>query len=89
MLDSAKGVLSSLLFVIFTDRISWRSQGIDSMHFGGLEVVSLLYAGDVVLLAPSDCDLQHTLEHFAAEFEAARMRISNQSVTMVLSLKIS
>ena len=53
-----------------------------------LEVSSLLYADDVILLASSVQDLQRALERFAAECEAAGMRIStSKSETMVLSRK--
>ena len=46
------------------------------MQFGGLRIASLLFADDVVLMAPSVCDLQHSLDQFAAECEVAGMRIS-------------
>ncbi|KAI3374251.1 hypothetical protein L3Q82_006101 [Scortum barcoo] len=43
---------------------------------------------DVVLLASSSQDLQHVLERFAAECEAAGMRIStSKSEAMVLDRK--
>ncbi|KAK3550782.1 hypothetical protein QTP70_004917 [Hemibagrus guttatus] len=43
---------------------------------------------DVVLLAPSSLDLQHALGHFAAECEAAGMRVStSKSEAMVLDQK--
>ncbi|KAK3515797.1 hypothetical protein QTP70_032936 [Hemibagrus guttatus] len=43
---------------------------------------------DVVLLAPSSLDLQHALRHFAAECEAAGMRVStSKSEAMVLDRK--
>jgi len=43
---------------------------------------------DVVLFALPGCDLQLSLEQFAAEWEAAGMRIStSKSETMVLSWK--
>ncbi|KAK3533232.1 hypothetical protein QTP70_013661 [Hemibagrus guttatus] len=43
---------------------------------------------DVVLLAPSSLDLQHALGRFAAECEAARMRVStSKSEAMVLDRK--
>ena len=52
-------------------------------------VSRMLFADDVVLLASSGCDLQLSLERFAAECEAAGMRIStSKSETMVLSRKI-
>ena len=43
---------------------------------------------DVVLLAPSNQDLQHVLGRFAAECEAAGMRINtSKSEAMVLDWK--
>ncbi|KAI3369274.1 hypothetical protein L3Q82_007526 [Scortum barcoo] len=49
---------------------------------------SLLFADDVVLMASSGQDLQHVLERFAAECEAAGMRIStSKSEAMVLDRK--
>ena len=79
---------SPILFVIFMDRISRRSRGEEGLQFGVLRISSLLFADDVVLLASSDCDLQHSLDRFAAEGEAAGMRIStSKSEAMVLSRK--
>ena len=50
----------------------------------GLVIGSLLFADDVVLLASSDRDLQLSLDRFAAECEAAGMRISTfKSKSMV------
>ncbi|KAI3352517.1 hypothetical protein L3Q82_005461 [Scortum barcoo] len=68
--------LSPVLFIIFMDRISRRSQGPEGVRFGNHRISSLLFADDVVLLASSSQDLQHVLERFAAECEAAGMRIS-------------
>jgi len=80
--------LSPILFIIFMNRISRRSQGVEGVRFGNLRIVSLLFAVDVVLLALLGRDLQLSLERFAAEFEAAGMRIStSKSETMVLSRK--
>ena len=46
----------------------------------------MLFADDMVLLAPSVRDLQLSLDQFAADCEAARMKISiSKSETMVLS----
>ncbi|KAI3370473.1 hypothetical protein L3Q82_025235 [Scortum barcoo] len=51
-------------------------------------ISSLLFADDVVLLASSSQDLQRVLERFAAEREAAGMRIStSKSEAMVLDRK--
>ncbi|KAK3514114.1 hypothetical protein QTP70_005118 [Hemibagrus guttatus] len=66
------------------DRISRRSQGLEGVQFGDHRISSLLFADDVVLLAPSSLDLQHALGRFAAECEAAGMRIStSKSEAMV------
>ncbi|KAI3371889.1 hypothetical protein L3Q82_006769 [Scortum barcoo] len=66
------------------DRISRRSQGPEGVRFGNHRISSLLFADDVVLLASSSQDLQHVLERFAAECEAAGMRIStSKSEAMV------
>ncbi|KAI3369123.1 hypothetical protein L3Q82_026082 [Scortum barcoo] len=55
---------------------------------GTTGISSLLFADDVVLLASSSQDLQHVLERFAAECEAAGMRIStSKSEAMVLDRK--
>ncbi|KAI3366821.1 hypothetical protein L3Q82_009237 [Scortum barcoo] len=52
------------------------------------DFISLLFADDVVLMASSGQDLQHVLERFAAECEAAGMRIStSKSEAMVLDRK--
>ncbi|KAI3365353.1 hypothetical protein L3Q82_010436 [Scortum barcoo] len=76
--------LSPVLFIIFMDRISRRSQGPEGVRFGNHRISSLLFADDVVLLASSSQDLQHVLERFAAECEAAGMRIStSKSEAMV------
>ncbi|KAK3517289.1 hypothetical protein QTP70_002930 [Hemibagrus guttatus] len=68
--------------------ISRRSQGLEGVWFGDHRISSLIFADDVVLLAPSSLDLQHALGHFAAECEAAGMRVStSKSEAMVLDLK--
>ena len=87
MLDSSRA-LSPVLFIIFMDRISKRSQGPEGVWFRSRWISSLLFADDVVLLAPSSQDLQHVLGRFAAECEAAGMRIStSKSEAMVLDRK--
>ncbi|KAI3373778.1 hypothetical protein L3Q82_022367 [Scortum barcoo] len=69
-------------------QISRRSQGPEGVRFGNHRISSLLFADDVVLLASSSQDLQHVLEQFAAECEAAGMRIStSKSEAMVLDRK--
>uniref|UniRef100_A0A8C6LDH0 Reverse transcriptase domain-containing protein n=1 Tax=Nothobranchius furzeri TaxID=105023 RepID=A0A8C6LDH0_NOTFU len=80
--------LSPVLFITFMDRISRHSRGVECVEFGGRRISSLLFADDVVLLASSSSDLQLLLGRFAAECEAAGMRIStSKSETMVLDRK--
>ncbi|KAK3571285.1 hypothetical protein QTP86_005921 [Hemibagrus guttatus] len=80
--------LSPVLFIVFMDRISRRSQGLEGVRFGEHRISSLVFADDVVLLAPSGLDLQHALGCFAAECEAAGMRVStSKSEAMVLDRK--
>uniref|UniRef100_A0A3Q2XCZ8 Reverse transcriptase domain-containing protein n=1 Tax=Haplochromis burtoni TaxID=8153 RepID=A0A3Q2XCZ8_HAPBU len=80
--------LSLILFIIFMDRISRRSQVAEGFHFGGLRISSLLFTDDVVLLASSGDGLQFALERFAAECEAVGMRITtSKSEATVLSRK--
>ncbi|KAI3366608.1 hypothetical protein L3Q82_009297, partial [Scortum barcoo] len=63
-------------------------QGRRESRFGNHRISSLLFADDVVLMASSGQDLQHVLERFAAECEAAGMRIStSKSEAMVLDQK--
>ncbi|KAI3371667.1 hypothetical protein L3Q82_024232, partial [Scortum barcoo] len=60
----------------------------EGVRFGDLRIPSLLFADDVVLLASSSSGLQLSLGRFAAEYEAAGMRIStSKSEAMVLSRK--
>ncbi|KAK3535602.1 hypothetical protein QTP70_017140 [Hemibagrus guttatus] len=80
--------LSPVLFIVFMDRISRCSQGLEGVRFGDHRISSLIFADDVVLLAPSSLDLQHALGCFAAECEAAGMRVStSKSEAMVLDRK--
>ncbi|KAK3530011.1 hypothetical protein QTP86_009391 [Hemibagrus guttatus] len=80
--------LSPVLFIVFMDRISRRSQGLEGVRFEDYRISSLIFADDVVLLAPSSLDLQHALGCFAAECEAAGMRVStSKSEAMVLNRK--
>ncbi|KAK3538434.1 hypothetical protein QTP86_002334, partial [Hemibagrus guttatus] len=80
--------LSPVLFTVFMDRISRRSQGLEGVRFGDHRISPLTFADDVVLLAPSTLDLQHALGCFAAECEAAGMRVStSKSEAMVLDWK--
>ncbi|KAK3516854.1 hypothetical protein QTP70_027075 [Hemibagrus guttatus] len=80
--------LSPVLFIVFMDRISRRSQGLEGVRFGDHRISSLIFADDVVLLASSGLDLQHALGCFAAECEAAGMRVStSKSEAMVLDRK--
>ena len=87
MLDSGRAALCHW-FIIFMDRISRCSQGPEGVRFGSHWISSLLFADDVVLLAPSSQDLQHVLGRFAAECEAAGMKISTSKFeTMALDRK--
>ncbi|TWW80485.1 R2DM Retrovirus-related Pol polyprotein from type II retrotransposable element [Takifugu flavidus] len=80
--------LSPILFIIFMDRISRCSHGVEGIQFGDLRIASLLFADDVVLLASLARDLQLSLYRFAAACEAAGMRIStSKSEAMVLDRK--
>ncbi|KAK3548334.1 hypothetical protein QTP70_010189 [Hemibagrus guttatus] len=80
--------LSPVLFIVFMDRISRCSQGLEGVRFGDHRISSLIFADDVVLLASSGLDLQHALGRFAAECEAAGMRVStSKSEAMVLDRK--
>ncbi|KAK3544271.1 hypothetical protein QTP86_008996 [Hemibagrus guttatus] len=68
--------------------ISRHSQGLEGVWFGDHRISSLIFADDDVLLAPSSLDLQHALGRFAAECEAAGMRVStSKSEAMVLDRK--
>ena len=70
------------------DRISRRSQVAEGFRFGDIGIKSLLFADDVVLLAPSSQELQLSLGQFAAACEAAGMTIStSKSEAMVLDRK--
>ena len=77
--------LSPVLFIIFMDRISRRSHGPEGVWFGSHLISSLLFADNVVLLAPSSQDLQHVLGWFAAECEAAGMKISTSKSGAMVS----
>ncbi|KAK3527908.1 hypothetical protein QTP86_011240 [Hemibagrus guttatus] len=80
--------LSPVLFIVFMDRISRRSQRLEGVRFGDHRISSLIFADDVVLLAPSSLDLQHALGCFAAECEVAGMRVSTSKLeAMVLDRK--
>ncbi|KAI3370581.1 hypothetical protein L3Q82_007150 [Scortum barcoo] len=81
-------VRPSRSLVLHCRQISRRSQGPEGVRFGNHRISSLLFADDVVLMASSGQDLQHVLERFAAECEAAGMRIStSKSEAMVLDRK--
>ena len=67
VLTPAKAALCPILFVIFMDRISMHSHGGEGLQFGGLRISSLLFADDVVLMASSACDLQHSLDQLPAK----------------------
>ena len=78
--------LSPVLFIIFMDRIFRHSQAAEGVRFSGLQILSLLFADDVILLASSNSDLQVALGGFAAQCEATGMKTS-KSEAMVLSWK--
>ncbi|KAI3358431.1 hypothetical protein L3Q82_014864 [Scortum barcoo] len=83
---------STVSLVVFCGECSMRFLGVArgrrESRFGNHRISSLLFADDVVLLASSSQDLQHVLERFAAECEAAGMRIStSKSEAMVLDRK--
>ncbi|KAI3354196.1 hypothetical protein L3Q82_018734 [Scortum barcoo] len=68
-----------------THQISRHSHREESVQLGDLRISLLLFADDVVLLASSDCDLQHALEWFAAKCEAVGMKgRTSKSEAMVL-----
>ncbi|KAK3519732.1 hypothetical protein QTP70_003707 [Hemibagrus guttatus] len=68
--------------------ISRHSQGLEGVQFGDHRISSLIFADDVVLLAPCSLDLQHALGCFAAKCETAGMRVStSKSEAMVLDWK--
>ncbi|TWW59282.1 hypothetical protein D4764_06G0008120 [Takifugu flavidus] len=70
------------------DRISMHLRGVGGVEFGGRKILSLLFVDDVVLLVPSNRDLQQMLGRFTTECEAAEMRISTpKSESMVLAWK--
>ena len=54
--------LSPILFILFMDSVSRRSEGVEGFLFGSVGISSLLCADDVVLLPPSSGDLQLSLE---------------------------
>ena len=81
--------LSPILFVIYMDRISRHSHGVEGLQVGDLKIASLLFADDVVLMASSAVELQRSLYQFAAECGVAGMRIgTSKSEAMVLSRKL-
>ncbi|KAK3543704.1 hypothetical protein QTP70_027204 [Hemibagrus guttatus] len=78
-----RGILWEVLW-----EISRRSQGLEGVRFGDHRISSLIFADDVVLLAPSSLDLQLALGRFATECEAAGMSVStSKSEAMVLDRK--
>lgn len=56
--------LSPIRLVIFMDRISTCSQGLESVQYGELTIASLLFVDEVALLASSSCDLQNATGWF-------------------------
>ena len=69
--------LSPILFIGFMDRISRRNQGVEGVRFGDFRIGSLLFADDVVLLAPPAHDFQLSLAWFPAECKEVGIKISN------------
>ncbi|KAI3362441.1 hypothetical protein L3Q82_012244 [Scortum barcoo] len=77
-----------ILWGVLHARFLGVARGRREVRFGNHRISSLLFADDVVLMASSSQDLQHVLERFAAECEAAGMRIStSKSEAMVLDRK--
>ena len=58
--------LTTVMFIIFMDRICRHSQGLTGVWFGSHWISSVLFEDDVFLLAPSGQDLQHVLGQFEA-----------------------
>ena len=56
---------SPILFINFMERISWCSHSVEGVQFGDVRLGSLLFADDVVLLAPLVCDFQLSLHRFS------------------------
>ena len=70
------------------DRIDRRSRGGVGVKIGHCSIDRLLFADDLVLLGPTQDDLQATLDKFDAECREAGMEIStSKSQTLVLSRK--
>uniref|UniRef100_A0A672HW37 Sesquipedalian n=1 Tax=Salarias fasciatus TaxID=181472 RepID=A0A672HW37_SALFA len=66
--------------------VRFRDQELEGGQFGDHRVSSLLFADDVLLLAPWNLD-HHALGRFVAEFEVTGMRIStSKSKVLVLDL---
>lgn len=79
-------VISPLLFIIYMDRIAKRSLGSKGLRLGDVEISHLLFADDLVILAPSSTDLQAAVDSFANECEAVSMKINtSKTETMVIS----
>ena len=73
-----------ILFVIFIDRTSRGGRGEDGVWFGNHSAASLLFAGDLVLLASSSHDVQRALEQLKCETSGMNVR-SSKSGAMVLN----
>jgi exonuclease III len=69
-------VLSPLLFTVFMDRISRRSQGSEGISIGDARASNLLFADDVAKLATTRTDLQKAIDRFNDECNASGMKIS-------------
>ena len=68
------------------DRIFRHSQQGERFQFSDFRIPTLIFADDVVLLAPLVGDLQLSLEQLAAKCEGMRIRTSKSEI-MVLSQK--
>ncbi len=79
--------LSSILFVIFMGKISRHNRREESVRSVDLRIATLLFADDVVLLASSYCDIQHTLGQFAAECEVGMKVSTSKSEAVVPCFK--
>lgn len=84
------GMFLSTKLLLFMDRVSRCSEEVDSVQFGCLRILFLLFADDVcVCFLDSSIDILHlSLGQFAAECEMDRMRISSfKSEAIVLGHK--
>ena len=72
--------LSPVLFIIFMDRISWRTESVRRIKFGSLWIPFMLFADGVVLLASLNSNLQFALKISSSKSEVivlSRKRIDH------------